>query len=291
MSAVNADSPLRYPGGKARLAGFLKNVIEDNGLCGGTYFEPFAGGAGAGLRLLREKVVSEIVLNDVDPGVFAFWRAVLDKPDRFRKEIRAVPVDVDEWKKQKQIATDDRHRSEMSFELGFATFYLNRCSRSGIIVGSAPIGGYEQEGKWGIAARFNRDTLEERVSWLERQRRRIHLSNKDAVRFLEEDVPTNGRRQKVFVYLDPPYFVNGHRLYGSSYREEDHRRLAEYMKGRHSLKWIMSYDDADFIRELYGDLVRREERWRYSLQHRREASELVIAPKHVKLPALHMLNR
>jgi len=283
---VNADSPLRYPGGKASLAGFLAGTIKSNGLHGRRYYEPFAGGAGAGLRLLREGVVSEIVLNELDPGVFAFWRAVLGKPDRFRERIKTVPVTVDEWNRQKEISMDKHQQAEMSFELGFATFYLNRCSRSGIIVGSAPIGGYEQEGEWRIGARFYRETLVKRIRWLKRHKERIHLSNKDAIQFLEEDIPKNGEQGKVLVYLDPPYFVNGHRLYGCSYREEDHRRLADYMKGRHDLKWIMSYDDAEFIRELYGDLVRRKRPGRYSLQDRREASELVIAPKHVELPEL-----
>ena len=283
---MRADSPLRYPGGKASLAGFLESTIEDNDLRGGRYYEPFAGGAGAGLRLLRRGVVSEVFLNDRDPCIFAFWRAVLGDPEQFREQIDSVRLDVDEWKRQKKIAVDARHQSELSFELGFATFYLNRCSRSGIIVGSAPIGGYRQKGEWGIDARFNRNTLKKRISWLERQGQRIHLSgsNKDAVQFLEEDVPMDTGHRNVFVYLDPPYYLNGHRLYGTSYQKRDHCRLAEYMKSRQDLKWVMSYDDDKFIRELYGGLVRRERPRRYSLQSRREASELVIAPKHVELP-------
>lgn len=285
---MSADSPLRYPGGKARFAGFLKTAIEANELRGGRYYEPFAGGAGAGLRLLREDVVSEIVLNDFDPGVYAFWKAVLDSPDRFIQAISDACLDVGEWKRQKQIAEAERQRSKVSFDLGFATFYLNRCSRSGIIVGSAPIGGQEQEGEWSIDARYYTATLVKRVRWLAGRRHQIHLSksNKDAVRFLEEDIPGNNAPGKALVYLDPPYFVNGHRLYGSWYKKEDHRRLAEYMKGRRDLKWIMSYDDTEFIRELYGGLVRGEIPRRYSLQRRREASELVIAPGRVELPKL-----
>lgn len=285
---MRADSPLRYPGGKASLAGFLESTIESNNLRGGKYYEPFAGGAGAGLRLLREEVVSGIVLNDFDPGIYAFWRAVLDDPDRFKERIRSVPLKVHEWKRQRDITVDAYHQSKLSFELGFATFYLNRCSRSGIIVGSAPIGGYRQKGNWGIGARFNRDTLVRRVDWLVGQKQRIQLadSNKDAVQFLEEAFPGDIEHPNVFVYLDPPYYLNGHRLYGSSYQERDHRRLAEYMMGRQDLKWVMSYDDSQVIRELYGGLVQRERPRRYSLQSRREASELVIAPEHVELPEL-----
>lgn len=285
---MRADSPLRYPGGKASLAGFLESTIEGNNLLRGKYYEPFAGGAGAGLRLLRRGIVSEVFLNDLDPCIFAFWRAVLGDPKQFKEQIDSVRLGVKEWKRQKDITMDPGHRSELSFALGFATFYLNRCSRSGIIVGSAPIGGKWQKGEWRIDARFNRDTLKKRISWLERQEQRIHLSesNKDAVQFLEEDVPMDGGHQDVFVYLDPPYYLNGHRLYGTSYQERDHCRLAEYMKSRQDLKWVMSYDDSKFIRELYGGLVQRERPRRYSLQSRREALELVIAPDHVELPEL-----
>lgn len=278
---MRADSPLRYPGGKASYAGFLRKVIEAN-RSPGVYCEPFAGGAGAALRLLRMEVVSEIYLNDVDPRIFAFWRAVLEETERLKKKIRGVTLDVDEWDRQSKILRDRRHLANATFELGFAALYLNRCNRSGIIAGAAPIGGYNQTGPWGIGARFNPRTLVERISWLEEQRERIHLSNKDAIQFLEQDI--SGMSAEVFVYLDPPYFRNGHRLYSSSYHPEDHRRLARYMRERDDLMWIMSYDDAGFIRDLYGDFVRDEYRQRYSLQDRRVARELVIAPTHVALP-------
>ena len=45
-------SPLRYPGGKATLAGFFESTINALGLDKPTYIEPYAGGAGAGIELL-----------------------------------------------------------------------------------------------------------------------------------------------------------------------------------------------------------------------------------------------
>ncbi len=39
-------TPLRYPGGKGKLAAFVKRVLEKNGLVDGEYCEPYAGGAG-----------------------------------------------------------------------------------------------------------------------------------------------------------------------------------------------------------------------------------------------------
>ena len=155
------DSPLRYPGGKASLASLLARTIELNDLRGCTYFEPFAGGAGAALRLLREKVVSEIRINDLDARIIAFWNAILGERERFVENILSVPLSVAEWESQREIYR--RGDTSKEFELGFATFYLNRCNRSGVLFRAAPIGGHEQTGKWKIDARFNRAALAERV--------------------------------------------------------------------------------------------------------------------------------
>ena len=258
--------------------------MERNQLAGGDYYEPFAGGAGAALQLLRDDVVSNIYLNDLDRCIFSFWRAVLDDPDRFKKRIHQIPLTVEEWRCQRAIYDDDRHRASKSFELGFATFYLNRCSRSGIIVGSAPIGGYKQQGRWPIGARFYRDSLAERIDWVASHASRIHLSNKDALRFLVEDLPRGRRREQVFVYLDPPYYVNSQRLYYNSYQTRDHRRLAGYLKRQRVLKWLMSYDNEPFVRSMYSDLSIGPQYLQYSLQTKTRTRELLIAPLHVDLP-------
>ena len=275
------DSPLRYPGGKASLAAFLTRTIELNDLSGCSYFEPFAGGAGAALRLLRDGVVSELHLNDLDPRIISFWRAVLDESDRFADAVLSVRVNVSEWEKQRQVyRLADPGKS---FEIGFATFYLNRCNRSGIILGAAPIGGYTQAGKWRIDARFYRESLAERIRAIGRRREQIHITNMDAVNFLAERLPRGRDRKSVFAYLDPPYYSNGRRLYMTFYGDQDHADLARYMQEQGRLHWVMSYDDTDFIRKLYAACDISRVPLRYSLQRRRKAQELLIAPSHVLL--------
>ena len=244
------DSPLRYPGGKASLAAFLARTIELNGLSGCSYLEPFAGGAGAALRLLREGVVSEIHLNDLDPHIVSFWRAVLDEPERFAEAILSVPLNIAEWKRQQEIFQLADFTNP--FEVGFATFYLNRCNRSGIIIGAAPIGGYEQAGMWKIDARFYKDSLAKRVLAIGRRKDEIYITNMDALDFLTERFSGSQGPRAVFAYLDPPYYSNGRRLYTNSYDDDDHTALAQYVQCRENLKWVMSYDDTDFIRNLYA---------------------------------------
>ena len=45
-------SPLRYPGGKTKLAPLVELLMKNTGIEKGVYIEPFAGGAGVALSLL-----------------------------------------------------------------------------------------------------------------------------------------------------------------------------------------------------------------------------------------------
>lgn len=95
-------SPLRYPGGKGKLASFMKTIIENTGHKGGMYIEPFAGGAGIALDLLLNNTVSEIVINDYDKGIYSFWKAIgcipnpasSFHPRRFQSMISVLPSTV-----------------------------------------------------------------------------------------------------------------------------------------------------------------------------------------------------
>ena len=277
------ESPLRYPGGKAPLAPLLAKTIELNGLSGCTYFEPFTGGAGAALRLLRDGVVSELHLNDLDPHIFSFWTAVLHESERFAEAILSVSLSIEEWRNQQQICATTNLTKP--FELGFATFYLNRCNRSGIIHGAAPIGGYAQDGVWRMNARFYKETLAKRVLALGKYQDQIQVTNMDALDFLVQYLPRGYERSRVFTYLDPPYYENGNRLYMNFYNDRNHRELADYLQKQSDLKWIMSYDDTDFIRSLYATCNISHLSLEYSLQKRREERELLISPSQVLKPA------
>ncbi|CAN5541365.1 DNA adenine methylase [soil metagenome] len=281
---MNHLSPLRYPGGKARLAGLLRDMIDLNDLEGCEYYEPFAGGAGAALTLLEQKVVSRIYLNDADHRVSSFWRSCVYESDRFASRILEIPVTIDEWRRQRQICAAPSKYSR--FDIGFAAFFMNRCNRSGVLTGAGPIGGYAQDGKWRLDVRFNRQDLAARVLQLGRQRGKITISNDDAVDFLKEKLPRGLRREKVLVYLDPPYVQKGQRLYLNAYESQDHGKLRAYLRVQKTLHWFASYDDSPLIRELYADVKVCQLPIQYSLQVKRVAHELVLAPHHMTLPAV-----
>src|SRR3989344_8832618 len=152
-------SPLRYPGGKAFLAKEFERILEVIKLNKPIYIEPYAGGAGAALTLLFEGKVKKIVINDLDVGIYSFWKSVTEKSEKFAKKIITTPVTIFEWKKQKKIYLDENAKI---FERGFATFFLNRTNRSGVL-NAGPIGGKDQSGNYKINARYNKNNLAERV--------------------------------------------------------------------------------------------------------------------------------
>lgn len=124
-------SPLRYPGGKSALYARLREVIRSNGLAGCTYVEPYAGGGGAGLGLLVTGQVARIVINDLDPAIFAFWKLLVTEPGLLKEKIQTAQLNSKEWAKQREAyLTADRTDYHI---LGYATFYLNRTSRSGVL--------------------------------------------------------------------------------------------------------------------------------------------------------------
>jgi len=111
---------LRYPGGKASLSYRITGVLLRSRLLGGTFVEPFAGGAGVALALLFEERVSNVVLNDLDVRVFAFWDSVVKHADEFCSQILRTPVPIEEQERQKWLFEAPEEYS--AFYVGFSAF-------------------------------------------------------------------------------------------------------------------------------------------------------------------------
>lgn len=246
MSGPPYLSPLRYPGGKARLARYLARVLASQSAVIDTYCEPYAGGAGAGLQLLSDGHVSRIIINDLNPGIAAFWRSAFYNTEALVELVSECAVNIDSWYEQRAIylAADDHD----DLTLGFATFFLNRTNRSGIL-SARPIGGLEQTGNWLIDARFNKPDLVSRIRNLKQFSSQVDVREERAV----ELVRTLNRRTKpVLLYVDPPYVVQGEELYMTDHSWNEHRRLEQVLtKSPHP--WILTYDTDDRTRILYRE--------------------------------------
>lgn len=248
---------------------FFDAVIKFNNLRNVRYIEPYAGGAGAALSLLLLEKVDEIVINDYDKAIYAFWKSILDDTDKFIDKINSTPINIESWKAQKEIY---KNGSDDLLELGFATFYLNRTNRSGILTGG-PIGGIAQKGKWLLDARFNKEKLIERIKLIALYKDRISVSNLDGL-----DVITKyAKDESSFFYIDPPYYDKGQCLYLNSYKHRDHENLAKTLDKFSQSRWILSYDNVPQIRELY---TKRKKQYEFSLHYQahssKEGSELIV---------------
>ena len=240
---MSLRTPLRYPGGKRKLANFVEGLISRNSLTGCDYAEPYAGGAGLAVELLRRGVVGRLWLNDIDKGIASFWKLVLKQPDLLCEMIEKTDVTIEEWNKQKEFA-----KSEDIVLRGFATFFLNRTNRSGIIKGGV-IGGKDQKGVWKLDCRFNKIELVDRIQAISKLSDRIRFFNMDALEFLSSAIPQ--QLKTVLFNLDPPYYVKGSGLYTNFYNDSDHSKVSSFIRSE-LRPWIVSYDNHEFIRRIYS---------------------------------------
>lgn len=272
-SSLRSVSPFRYPGGKAFLYKYLAQRLTQMMPGERLYAEPFCGGAGAAVILLKMGAVSHLHLNDVDPRVYSAWKAILEETDRFIDTIHKTKIDLDCWYSARNVV---QAAGQYTFELGFATFFLNRTSRSGIVSGAGPIGGYDQRGNWKIDARFNREALSERVRWLGTMREAITLTCEDALTFLSRSVARLPVDRTLF-FVDPPYVMAGGRLYLNAMDNGKHVALSDMLQDGTLPHWVLTYDDHPLIRELYAKQTIDDLAVTYSLQSKRKEREVLIA--------------
>lgn len=275
-------TPLRYPGGKGKLAAYLKALIEANDLQDGLYVEPYAGGAGIALELLLQEYVSRIHINDISELVYAFWSSVLNETEALCRLIVDTPRTVEMWDQQKLILMNPAEHSKL--EVGFATFYLNRTNRSGILNGGI-IGGRDQTGPWKIDARYNASELSSRVEAVARMRSNITVTQLDAVTMLTEG--SSSWPERTLVYLDPPYYAKGRELYYNFYKHNDHAAVATFVQEKlTSQHWIVSYDNVDPICALYSERRRAIYSIGYSARDTRKGSEVMFFSDKLTVPPL-----
>ncbi|SEJ51686.1 DNA adenine methylase [Achromobacter sp. NFACC18-2] len=276
-------TPLRYPGGKSQLTPFVIELMRANDLLGGTYVEPFAGGAGVAWKLLFDGYASEVWINDIDPAIHAFWHCVLNRTDELCDKIATTDVTIEEWHRQRSLHSS---ASGQSLKLGFSTFFLNRTNRSGILKAGV-IGGLAQAGDWKLDCRFKKQDLIDKIRRIALYKDQINLTRDDANRYLSSTVKKLPKQS--LINIDPPYYKKGPELYCSFYEHEDHKSLAQTIR-KLRRPWMLTYDDAPEIRALYAGLPTTTKRLTYYAQVKRTGVELlVLKPSLVTPEAAHVL--
>lgn len=248
-------SPLRYPGSKRRLVGYIRQALELNEFRPALYVEPFIGGASVALQLMQDGWIKSAILADLDPWIASFWQTVFFDTDWLIEQVLTIQVTLGKWYKLKHSKPKTRR------EQALTCFFLNRTSFSGILEAKAgPLGGKRQDSPYPIDCRFPRDRLVKRIkqavahkdkiygvwncSWGEcmtRIRREQHLGH----------LPSD----ELFLYLDPPFF-EAERLYRYEFVSSDHTALRDHLLTLED-KWILSYDSAQQVEALYGKAIQK----------------------------------
>ncbi|MFH1975617.1 MAG: DNA adenine methylase [Pseudomonadota bacterium] len=272
-------TPLRYPGGKARLSSYFKALLRENSLLDSHYVEPYAGGAGIALSLLMTDYCSHIHLNDISYPLFCFWKTALTDHEYLCKHIKDTSVSPSSWDRQKAILK--RPKLHSASEIGYAFFFLNRTNRSGI-QNAGMIGGRKQSGIWQIDARFNKPELIRRIECIAEHRNRISIYNLDAADFIKSTI--SKLPKKSLVYFDPPYYVKGRRLYADYYAHDDHAAISNNVQSGLKHPWVVTYDNHPSIIDLYCDRRRFIYNLGYSAHTHRVGTEVMFFSDQITIP-------
>lgn len=280
MFSKRLYSPLRYPGGKAPFAPFIAQVMESNGVAGGHYLEPYAGGAGVALDLLFHGHASHIHINDADPAVYAFWVSATRHSETLLELIESTPITIEEWFKWRSVLREECKASLV--EKGFATLFMNRTNRSGILKAGV-IGGKSQDGNYKLDARFKKEIVAARISEIAKRAENISVYCEDSLQLLNRC--SGFLPKQSLIYLDPPYYVKGKGLYRNYYKHDDHDAIAKTIQNKNfKWPWVVSYDNAEEICSMYRLSRSLSYGLNYTAQRRYVGNEVMFFSQNLEIP-------
>lgn len=239
LLTFSPTSPLRYPGGKSRVAKRIATLFPDFE----EYREPFLGGGSVFLEVAKLKPEARFWLNDLYPEVANFWKVVVNDLGNLVQEVKNL----------KRLEPDGRilynflrnFEPSSDCERAARFFVLNRITFSGTI----DSGGYSQQA---FDHRFTQTSIERLADLAFLNQIDIRVTCEDYSNALEE------RGSGVILFLDPPYITRAQRLYGKGgnlHRTFDHERFARtVLETEHS--WLVTYNDGATV----GQLLPKSER-------------------------------
>lgn len=275
---MKLTNPLRYPGSKASFSSSVGAFVTACGYTGFEIVEPFAGSASVSINLVSIGICSKATLIERDPLLYAFWFSVFFDTKRLCDKINELPIDLGTWHALRpllQINAPDEHEL---IDLAIAGLFFNRTNFSGVLH-AGPIGGQQQKSAYKVNCRFNKNDLISRIQAISKLNDRVEVIFSDAIEFLEKQA--GEAKQNLFYYVDPPYFVQGEKLYRYSFNLSQHKQLE---KALCNLKapWLLSYDRHPVIEMLYESYVSSGFEFKYSSKTRKVEREFLVT--NIKLP-------
>jgi DNA adenine methylase len=269
VASIPQRSPFRYPGGKTWLVPQVRRWLWNKKKKPIELIEPFAGGGIIGLTVAAENLAKRVTMVELDDEIAAVWHTMLGKDAKWLVD-RILGYQM-----TREVLYEDLQKTPKSTrEKAFQTVLKNRTFHGGILApGSGPLK-HGENGK-GITSRWYPETLARRILNIEAIRDRITFVEGDGI----EAIRKASSKSSVAFFIDPPYTASGkkagRRLY--THFELDHEKLFQVV-GKVSGDFLMTYDDAEGVRELAKTHKFDTELVSMKNTHHAEMRELLIGP-------------
>lgn len=224
-------SNLRWPGGKSKMVNILDQFMPKKI---NKYMETFVGGGSVLLHIIQKYDPYKIIANDIDKNLITYYKDVKDNPQSIIKECMKI---------KSKYNSDDFKKifDTMNGTNAYSFFIKNKCSFSGLNNNYSRLA-YEKN--------FTINSIN-KINDISNIIKNVEFINRDF-----EDIDLD--LSDYFIYLDPPYYSNKEKgLYGKKgklHKNFNHELLFEWINYYSKDNKIMiSYDDNEYIRNLYKD--------------------------------------
>lgn len=282
---MKAVSPLRYPGSKRKLFNYLERVLTHNNSAPQVLVEPFVGGGSIFINFLLRHKEGKVIIADKDELVYSFWKILFAEPSYLINFVKKTRVNLKTFDQYRYISSHPKEFDRK--KLAEACLFLNRTSFSGILNNSAgPIGGRGQKSIYKINCRFGRENLIKKIKSISAFKNKVVVlpyNWEETLKYVAEK--DKYKKARLLYYFDPPFYKKADQLYRHHFDEASHKNLRDKLM-KLKQPWILSYDRAQEIQNLYSAFTRINVSMPYSINSpaKRLEKELIITP--LKLPKI-----
>ena len=245
---------MRYPGGKSYIIEKILPYFEQYISSNTRFVDVFAGGLTVTSAVADAfPQITHFHINDKDPGIASIWTCYLQWPANLKAVLRQIDPSLENFYAiRNEVATTYSvpDNPGQMIQLAAKKIFLHQCSYSGLGVRGGPQGGNHQTGFTKIASNWNLEFQNKKINEFKSQFENKNFKENNCSCEDFEKIILSAKPND-FLYLDPPYFLRGKRLYQFFFKKEQHQRLAAVLKISTN-PWVLSYDDMPYIRELYA---------------------------------------
>ena len=258
-------TPLRYPGGKSRVAPMLLEKFP-SGIK--EFREPFLGGASVALLFSQKHPEIPVWVNDKYEYLYNFWVTLQEDGDNLSDVLVGIKEDHSTEEKAKELFISAKEEISKAdpFRKAVLFWILNKCSYSGLTENSSFSASASRQNFTTRGAKHLKNISEIIQHW--------EITNLDYTEVLQPD------GDGVFCFLDPPYKIGSY-LYGTNaemHKSFDHDDFIAQCK-KCPNKWMVTYNNDIDLKEGYKGYNQEEFRITYGMKHRadnRHKSELLV---------------